>query len=125
MSKDIPAFIVIGHYGNVTIHYKPRNECGAIITGYLETYPDTPEVKAAIAAGVKGYDMRPMLYNDVCEMAFRGPMYDYDGARKNSGAFDYAGRTTLDDCGYGSMDYAPAETLIALAARRGATLINA
>jgi hypothetical protein len=124
MSKDIPAFIVIGHAGNATIHYKPRHECGAVITGKLEAYPESAEVKAAIAAGVRGYDMRPMTIDAACEMALRGPMYDYDGAWKNSGAFDYEGRETLDDCGYGSMDYAPAETLLMLAARRGAAIIN-
>lgn len=47
------------------------------------------------------------------------------GANKNSGLFDYEGRETLDDCGYGSMDYAPADILLHLAAKRGATLINA
>ena len=125
MKHDIPAFIVIGIAGTATIHFKPRNECGAVITGKLETYPDSEDIKAAIESGARGYDMRTMPLEAAYEMAFRGPLYDYEGAWKNSGLFDYKGRTTLDDCGYGSMDYAPAETLLTLAARRGATLINA
>jgi len=124
-NSDKPAFIVIGHAGGATLYYEPRTECGATITGYLSAYPESSEIKAAIANGVKGYDMRPMTLDAAFEMAFRGPMYDHCGANKNSGLFDYEGRQTLDDCGYGSMDYAPAETLLALAARRGATIINA
>lgn len=125
MSKDIPAFIVIGIAGTATIHYKPRNECGAVITGKLETFPDSDEINAAIASGTRGYDMRTMPLEAAYEMAFRGPMYDYEGAWKNSGLFDYDGKQSLDDCGFGSMDYAPADILLQLASRRGATLINA
>lgn len=125
MTKDSDAaFIVIGHSGQATIYYKPRKSHGAVTTGNLSTYADSPEFAAAIAAGVRGYDMRSMSLESAIEMAFSGPMYDYGGALTNSGLFDYDGRKTLDDCGFGPMDYAPAETLMELAARRGATLIN-
>lgn len=125
MTKDKAAFIVIGYVGTATLYYEPRIDCGATVTGYLSTYPDSEEIKAAIAAGVKGYDMRTMTPEAACELAFRGPMFDHCGARTNSGLFDYEGRQTLDDCGFGSMDYAPADILLQLAANRGATLINA
>jgi len=77
MAKDKAAFIVIGHSGGATLYYEPRIDCGATITGYLSAYPESEEIKAAIADGVKGYDMRTMTLDAACEMAFRGPMFDH------------------------------------------------